>query len=63
VSPRGQIFTGVDSKKRSRVKSHPRGKHGRLDETDVRTVNFTIGRPFRHLWPHDGVDSTPLYNT
>jgi hypothetical protein len=44
---RGRVFL---SSART-VKTCPRGKRGRPDETDVRTVNFTIERPFRH--PYD----------
>jgi hypothetical protein len=32
------------------VRGCPDDVHGRLDEKDVRTVNFTVGRPFRHLY-------------
>jgi hypothetical protein len=24
--------------------------HGRPDERDLQTINFTVGRPFRHPW-------------
>jgi hypothetical protein len=53
--PRGRIslsaqmrfFTvGADGKNPSARKNAD--ACGRLDETDVRTVNFTVGLPFRH---------------
>jgi hypothetical protein len=43
LRPCGRIFTSSDGK------IHPRGKCRR-----VRTVNFTIGRPFRHPCPGSG---------
>jgi hypothetical protein len=48
AASRGRIFTSTDGKIRLRVKSRPRDKRGHPDKMDVRTVNFTVGRPFRH---------------
>jgi hypothetical protein len=47
LRPRGRIFTSADGKIRPPVKSHPRADI-RTTSADVRTVNFTVGRPFRH---------------
>jgi hypothetical protein len=50
--PRGRVFlpSAWTVKTCPRVKMHPRDKHGRPDEMDVRMINFTVGRPFRHPW-------------
>jgi hypothetical protein len=48
---RGRIFTNADGKIRPRVKSCRRVECGRVwtsGRKGRRTVNFTVGRPFRH---------------
>jgi hypothetical protein len=51
ISPSAQtrFFTvGADGKNPITVKNSSAGET--RTRTDVRTVNFTVGRPFRHPW-------------
>jgi hypothetical protein len=49
-------FRGVNATARRR----PDDVRRRPDEKDVQTVNFTVGRPFRHPWTRPPAES-PLW--
>jgi hypothetical protein len=49
LDARRQIFTGADGNNPSADQRECLDDVcGRLDEKDVRTINFTVGRPFRY---------------
>jgi hypothetical protein len=59
TSARTHFFTvGADGKNPSVSKNE--SAHGRPVKTDLRTINFTVGRPFRHPWRQDQPFATSL---